>query len=204
MAEVPYVKDVKFDPLQIPHIPPQLRLPMGIDTDDAYALFSLFWPESMWNIITTNTNIYAVQKRLHFTVERQYPWHDTYIAEIKIFFGILIYMGLHKESEEAQYWHQNLEQGPLHSYTLYMSRYRYQATKRYLHVALALDTNAYKDKEEEMKRTWWYKVEPLASILRTAYAKYYISYSSVSIDKLMIRCFRRSIYIYKMPNKLIT
>jgi Transposase IS4 len=101
MAEVPCVKDVKFDPLQIPHIPPQLRLPIGIDTDDAYALFSLFWPESMWNIITTNMNIYAVQKRLHFTAERQYPWHDTYIAEIKIFFGILIYIDLHKESEEA-------------------------------------------------------------------------------------------------------
>jgi Transposase IS4 len=84
-----------------------------------------------------------------------------------------------------------------------MSRHRYQAIKRYLHVALALDTNAYKDKEEEMERTWWYKVEPLASILRTAYAKYYIPCSSVSIDELMIRCFGRSAHIYKMPNKPI-
>jgi Transposase IS4 len=85
-----------------------------------------------------------------------------------------------------------------------MSRHRYQAIKRYLHVALALDTNAYKDKEEEMERTWWYKVEPLTSILHTAYAKYYILYSSVSINELMIRCFRRSAHIYKMSNKLIT
>ena len=103
MTEISCVKDVKFDALHVPHVPVQLRLPTNFDTDDPYAPFSLFWPENMWMTITRNTNIYTVQKRLDLAIEKQYPWHDTCEAEIKIFFGILIYMGLHKEYEEAQY-----------------------------------------------------------------------------------------------------
>ena len=103
MNEIPCVQSVNFDSLYVLYVPAQLCLPTNFDTDDLYAIFSLFWPESIWITITRNINIYAIQKRLDLTIERQYLWHDTYIAEIKIFFGILIYMGLHKEYEEAQY-----------------------------------------------------------------------------------------------------
>ena len=41
ITEVSYVKDIKFDPLQVPHISLQLRLLIDIDTDDVYVLFSL-------------------------------------------------------------------------------------------------------------------------------------------------------------------
>lgn len=118
IAEIPCVKDVKFDPLRVPHISTQLRLPVGIDTENAYAVFSLFWPESMWTTITTNTNLYAVQKRLHTVKERDYPWRNVCKAEIKIFFGVLLYMGVHKDYEEAQFWRQNIEKGPIHTCAL--------------------------------------------------------------------------------------
>ena len=72
MTEIPSTQDVKFDPLYVPYVPVQLCLSTNFDTDNSYVIFSLFWPESMWTIITTNTNIYVVQKRLHLTIKRQY------------------------------------------------------------------------------------------------------------------------------------
>jgi hypothetical protein len=96
MADIPDPKRVKFDPLPIPSKhPPILRLPPTIDTDDPYALFTLFWPEKMWTTIATNTNLYASEKRFSAKERRQRAWHGTSPAELKAFVGILIYMGLY-------------------------------------------------------------------------------------------------------------
>ena len=42
MTKILYVNDVKFNPLQVPYCPPQLRLSIDINTDDVYVIFSLF------------------------------------------------------------------------------------------------------------------------------------------------------------------
>ena len=42
MTEISCVTDVKFDPLQVSHTPPQLRLSTDIDTGHTYVIFSLF------------------------------------------------------------------------------------------------------------------------------------------------------------------
>ena len=83
--------------------PPILHLPSNTNVDDPYALFSLFWPEKMWDVLTVNTNLYAVQQRMKSSEERQRPWHDTCSAELKVFVGILIYMGLYYSYAEYIY-----------------------------------------------------------------------------------------------------
>ncbi len=74
MADIPNPKTVIFDPLYISFKHPAiLHLPSNIDTNDPYALFSLFWPERIWTTITANTNIYAIDKRIKSTEDRIRP-----------------------------------------------------------------------------------------------------------------------------------
>src|SRR5437660_12802044 len=92
MAEIPDPKSVKFEPLPIPSKHPAiLHLPPNIDFTDPYALFTLFWPESLWQTIAINTNMYAIEKRTKSNDERLRLWHEVNSTEIKIFVGILIY-----------------------------------------------------------------------------------------------------------------
>ena len=217
MADIPDPKTVVFEPMPIPtRHPPILHLPSSLDPDNPYALFTLFWPEKMWDTIARNTNFYAIQKRMLCAKEGQRPWHQTCAAELKVFVGILVYMGLHKSYAEHVYWRTDISQGPLHTCALHMSLNRYQAIKRYIHIAPVDPTNTntpgYESLTEEeewntpdelLEKIWWYKIEPLASVLRNACRRLYTPFTDVSIDELMIRCYGRSRHTYKMPDKPI-
>jgi hypothetical protein len=114
--------------------PPQLQLPSGLDIDSPYALFSLFIGEDIFEFISQSTNEYAQRKQAasgrsssEFSPGR--AWKDTTIADIKVFFGILIYMGVHQSPRVDLYWRQDIQQGPLHSPRLYMSQKRFEQIK---------------------------------------------------------------------------
>lgn len=54
-------------------------------------LFTLLWPEFIWDIIANNTNLYT---QAHLDSNKtQRSWHPTTAAEIRVFMGIIIYMG---------------------------------------------------------------------------------------------------------------
>ena len=105
LADIPLLESVIFEPLDTGlDREPQIRLPEDIDPDDPYALFSLFWPEDLWQIISRNTNLYAIQKRIGKQSPKcSRPWYDTSAIEIKIFIGILIYIGLHNSKRTDLY-----------------------------------------------------------------------------------------------------
>ena len=102
--------------------------------------------------MATNTNLYAVEMRFSVKERRQRAWHETSPAELKAFVGVLIYMGLYKSYRETQYWNQDTEEGPIHTFPTHMSLCRYQAMKRYLHIAPSLWTNTWECEsiEEEL------------------------------------------------------
>ena len=60
------------------------------------------------------------------------------------------------------------------------------------------------DETPEKSIGWWYKLEPIASEFRSNCSKYWIPGTNVSIDKMIIRCFRRSKHTFKTPHKPIT
>ncbi len=64
MALIPNPDSVIFEPLNPPKHQSILHLPSNTDVDDPYTLLSLFWPENMWSIISRNTNLYAITKRI--------------------------------------------------------------------------------------------------------------------------------------------
>jgi len=213
MADIPPIESVIFEPLNTgPDREPQLRLPSDININDPYALFSLFWPENMWQIISRNTNLYAIKQRLgRVQSEFMRPWFDTSAIEIKVFIAILIYMGIHDSKRTDFYWRNDISSGPIHTPQLYMSLNRFEQIKRYLHISQPLGENTDEPQleattqysDEYMKELWWRKVLPLADVFRNACQQYYIPGTHTAIDELMIRCFGRSLHTYKMPNKPI-
>jgi hypothetical protein len=112
----------------------RVNIPEGTDFKDPLALFSLFCPDSIIQQIATNTNTYAQMHRPPVPL-RSRPWFNTNINELKVFIGILIYMGVHREANVPSYWNNNLNEGPIHTVRLYMSLTRFQQLKRYLRVA---------------------------------------------------------------------
>jgi hypothetical protein len=120
-----------FQPLQNPPREPKLNLPTSLDMESPYALFSLFISEDIFEKIfekiSESTNEYAQRKRAKLCEAFLHArtWEDTIAAEIKVFFAILIYMGVHRSPQTDLYFCINAEDGPLHAPRLYMTRKRF-------------------------------------------------------------------------------
>lgn len=214
IAELPSREDLNARiELLIPYScprPPQLQLPSRLNIDSPYALFSLFFSEDIFEYISQSTNEYAQLKQEREADESESPetettpsgsraWKDTTAADIKVFIGILIYMGVHVSPRMDHYWRQDLHQGLIHTPHLYMSLKRFEQIKRFLHISRP--TSA--DNHQPGDKRWWYKLEPVASSFERAARQYYQPGSNVSVDETMIRCFGRTKHTVKMPNKPI-
>jgi len=109
-------------------------------------------------------------------------------------------MGVHKEPQIEDYWNTSIQSGPLHTVAFHMSLRRFEQLRRFLHISNAEDDIR---QGRDCVGKWWYKLEPLVSSLQSSFMRFYTPSSKVSIDKLIVRCFGRSIHTYKMPNKPI-
>ena len=100
--------------------------------------------------------------------------------ELRVFVGILIYMGLHPEGKTADYWHKDLTTGPNHTPALHMGLGRFTQLQRFLHIsppggppepsADEVDRMTVKEKRNNVdKYKWWRKMEPLLTMFRSNY-----------------------------------
>jgi len=182
-----------------------------------FDLFSLFWDDTVFEQLAANTNLYAKSKR----EEKKDPglkavrrWKETTPGELRIFIGLIIKMGLHKESRLALYWSKRGRNGwrkiskrPLQRYRIRSAKYpyriqrscmslnRFEQLKRYFHVA---DPRVQLDLKH-----WHQKLEPLASILRQRFRQYYLPGTKVAIDEMVVRFCGRSRHTLKIRNKPI-
>jgi hypothetical protein len=213
LSGLPPLEKVLFEPLSMATpFSPTVYIPSTANILSPYSIFSLFIPENIYSTISTNTNIYALQKGAGLTSLHGRTWCDTTANEIKIFIAIVLYMGVHRSPRMEDYWSSTKK--PHHLPADYMSQKRFEQIKRYLHISNPLCPSAIsyepKDPTDEattdglyLGQIWWNKIEPLASQFRAACTAYYTPSSTVSIDESMIRCHGRSQHIYKMPNKPI-
>ncbi|MCJ1468691.1 hypothetical protein MMC07_007320, partial [Pseudocyphellaria aurata] len=134
---VPKAKDVVFEPLAF-------RFPARSPQDesdpcwnDAYNLFCLFWPESIWNTLADNTNSYAqVQsaiEELSAKKTNQRKWYRTNADELKVFVGICIYLGLYS-APMAKLWSTNKSR-PLHPIPHHMKQTHFFQLRRFFHIS---------------------------------------------------------------------
>jgi hypothetical protein len=200
------------DPTSVVFTPFQPEIPRSASTNlptffpihhaSPFDYFSLFFTTSIYQLIAKNTNTYAAAQRMQKEeLHAQREWTPVVYQEVMVFIGVIIYMGLHTESETSDYWSTEAT-APSHIITSFISLRRFQQIKRYLHISCSL-TDINLDKNLSTNSQWWYKVEPLSSHLQPLFRSYYIPSSYVAIDELMIRCFGRTKHSYKMPNKPI-
>jgi Transposase IS4 len=100
LEEIKPLKEIEYEPLILgDHRAPKVNIPSNIDTTDPLALLDLFIPPSMYTTIAENTNLYAISKKapLAPTKSSSRYWWPTNENEIRVLFGILYYMGVHRE-----------------------------------------------------------------------------------------------------------
>ena len=63
LREIPHYQDVVFEPLRMAEtFSPTIELPPGVNTENPYSLFSLFFSEDLIGLLSSNTNKYAKAK----------------------------------------------------------------------------------------------------------------------------------------------
>ena len=104
----------------------------------------------------------------------------TSIPEIKVFFGLIIYMGVFPPAQVKDYWSCDSE-FPFHCIGMYLSRNRFEQLKRYFPVSEPYNPGSLP------QSCWYFMVAPVADLLQTWYQQYFVSSSDVAVDEMMVR-----------------
>jgi hypothetical protein len=138
MKMFPDTKEVIFKPFS-PGCPrePKVNIPPDIDITDPLALLDLFIPSKIYTTIAENTNLYAIASDAPTTptLTNTRYWWPTNENEIRVFFGVFFYMGVHKEPNYLIYWEKGKIDAPSHSIFTHMTLNRYKNLRRYVHVS---------------------------------------------------------------------
>jgi DNA-directed RNA polymerase specialized sigma24 family protein len=150
MEEAKDPKDTLFTPFELGRYrkPEVVNIPPHIDPLKPLDLLDLFILPEMYAILAENTNKYAIVKNASIgrTTTNSRFWQPTNEKEMRVFFGVLIYMGCYKEPNYRMYWEDGKPDAPIHAIRHHMSINRFENLRRYLHVS---DPNDLEDKEEE-------------------------------------------------------
>lgn len=92
-----------------------LHLPTDLDAQPLRPLhlFMLFFDQEQFEELARNTNSYATTKEAGRNGERR--WYAVKGAEVMIFVGLVIYMGIYHSSAVTDYWRKD-GLSPLHKY----------------------------------------------------------------------------------------
>ena len=173
------------------------EIPEGSDQSEwstPLRFFFLMWPFELFKELATSTNLYAQYQGA--SSSNRSSWTDTNAAELCIWIGFIIYMGIFTQGGPTDELWARSDEFPYHCISRFRSQSRFEQIKRYLHIG---KENTYKLPREEFFR----KLDPLASMLRDNWKSAITLFSFLSIDEMMIRFTGRSSYTYLIRNKPI-
>lgn len=158
---------------------------------DYLSTFLLLLSEDCLQRIVVATNSYAENVAGQEAFEFERPWTPTTRIELLHYIGCLFYMGLHKEGLRSDYWR------PPSRLASVMSKIRFDQLHRYIHPR---DRHLHPKTDGE---GFQWKIEPVASIIRTNCSLHWVPASHISIDEAMLPFCGRSEDTLKMKNKPI-
>ena len=120
-------------------------------------------------------------------------WKDTSRKEIYAYFGVLIYIGLHKEPAIVDYWKEGSVYTPKHPIGQYISRNRFQAIDLYLYCE---DPSQSATFTTPFKRIW-----NVSESLQKACRRYYTPGTHLAVDESIKRFTGRAKEIVNIPSK---
>ena len=193
----------QFDPLPLESFSENsqnFNFPSTINRSKPLELFSLFITDKIMEALAKHTNQYAASYYAQNSPEphgrhRSRPWSDTAISELKVYIGAYVWMGLHPESEVAEFWNTDGAKGPLHPHlTAAISKTRWQQLDRFFHISPPRPSSAPPQKP-------YLKLEPLAHHLASISKQIWRSGVHLSVDEAIARCLGRAIETVKVPSK---
>jgi hypothetical protein len=189
LAALPILPDFTPFVRDVPYHQGFARLPQALPGRDTilHGLIGLFFSQHILATIVINTNEYAQSKNAGIGGRE---WTELTLDELKIWMGILLYMGVIKLPRVTDYWTTDFK-FPKHYITQQMPMKRFQQIKRYLHISNHNSPMPY----------WYSKVEPFASHIRDISKRLYVPGSNVSIDEMIIRFSGRSGHTFRIKNK---
>jgi len=188
----------QFNPLQInndsPHGKP--NLPINFKDSDAFELFQLFFTNDLIDLLIyyTNTNAAkAMEKAPLQKSARIKRWKDTSRKKMYAYFGVLIYIGLHKEPAIVDYWKEGSIYTPKHPIRQYISRNRFQAIDLYLY---------YEDPSQSATFTTPFKrIWNVSKSLQKVCRRYYTPRTHLAINKSIKRFTGQAKEIVNIPSE---
>lgn len=152
-------------------------------------LLKLF-PDDLFDFIVFQTNLYATQENK--------PFQPTTIDEIKIFFGINLFMAIKKLPSYRDYWSTASD---LHDYFIapLMPMNRFGWLLGHLH----LNDNSLQPKKGDPYYDKLYKIRPLLTRLSQTFSECYKPHQKVTVDESMVKFKGRSSLKQYMRDKPI-
>jgi len=98
-------------------------------------IFTLFFSDPVLTDLTDNTNAYAASKGAG-TEEGSRHWVKNTPEELRIFLGIIFYMGVFRQNSVSEYWSTSPE-CPQHNITNFMSLVRFEQLKLFFSYLLS-------------------------------------------------------------------
>lgn len=150
-------------------------------------------PDEIFEMVADCTNSYAIKKIVETDTAsksaRVREWKPTCTAEMKNFFGLIIYMGIVKLPKISDYWSQDAILRQNFPRTI-MSRNRFELLLQMLH---------FSQQDEENKSNRLYRIEKLLEIVNKNFQKNYTPSEEICIDESVVP-FRGRI-IFRQYNK---
>ena len=202
LAQIPPLPE--YQPIDCPNRDPITNLPARSDSFQATPrqIFRLLFKDEYYSLLADNTNRYALLRREQEKVfDAARAWTDCSVGEMKIFIGILLYMGAKHSDSIEEYWSTARIDGLLPIVVDNMSRIRWQQIRRFLHVSNPLQDE--EDKTSKNDSPWYYKNLPIVQEISEQWLRYRTPGSRVAVDEVMIKCEGRTKDNTMQPNKPI-
>jgi hypothetical protein len=187
--------DDGWEPLDMPNPPrPLVRLlPISADVNNPFSFFSIFFGDAQFELLAGRTNKYAKHWLLTHPNNGRDSWYDCTANEIKIYFAILIYLGIQRNRQPKSHWDDPSRHSPIHL----MKWRRYRLISHYFKVSDVDDDNGINSDDDD----WHLKLHPLSDHLRETSQRVVVLGSQVSYDEMMVPYRGRSMHLTKCPNK---
>ena len=172
---------VDFEPLKVNWI-----------ENDPFSLFIKFLGEESLMAIVVATNAKAASQMGPLPRNPRY-WTPLSREELLCWLGLLFYMALHAEKRRSDHW-------PV--LTPFMRQTRWDQIHRFL--TFNIETTILPQSKPLPKgRPWWFRVEPVYSIVRENCHLAVVPPSWIVVDEAMVPFSGRSVHTVKLPNKPI-
>lgn len=161
--------------------PTGMKLPFSavFNQADPANFYALLVPDSLFEIIADETNLFATQSLLGNDIRpslRSHSWQPTDKDEMKRFFGLILFMGLVKLPAINYYWSTDDIMGQTFPRTV-MNRNRFEILLQYLHFA---------DNESSNPNDVIGEIRFLVNLLNKNFKAYYSPKEEVCVDESMI------------------